>query len=122
MEGHTSAALVLTSVLYLATAATLARFGPGGIVTWPSPQLGQQLDQRLALACIERSKRLFGDCERVDGNFFCKLPARARQTHLQPTAVMRVGAGFDQSAQREPVDHALDGGDIHRRQPPEMVL
>src|SRR5213082_1110924 len=48
--------------------------------------------------------------------------AGAGEADKQPAAIPGIGAGFGQAACGEPVDHALDGGDIHRGQPPKAIL
>src|SRR3981081_1764300 len=87
-----------------------------------SPQLAQQREERLALPGIERRERLLGDGERIRRGLFRQLLAGARQADQETAAVFGIGAGLGQAAGGEPVDHALDGGDIHRRQPAELVL
>jgi hypothetical protein len=92
---------------------------PGPIL---SPQLAQQGNQRLALSCVKRRQRLPGDRERVRRHLLGKLLARPRQADQKTAAILGIGAGFGEAEGGEPVDHALDGGDIHRGQPPQLIL
>ena len=54
--------------------------------------------------------------------FSASLLTGARQADQQTAAVLGIGAGLGQAARSQPVDHALDGGDIHRGQPTELIL
>ena len=45
-----------------------------------------------------------------------------RETDQQAAAVLRVRAGLGEAARGQAVDHALDGGDIHRGEAAELVL
>jgi len=58
--------------------------------------------------------RFPGDRNRIWSYFSASCWPFARQADQQAAASSGIGAGLSQAAGGEPVDHALDGGDIHR--------
>src|SRR4051812_7701589 len=48
--------------------------------------------------------------------------AGASQTDQQAAVVLRIRAGLVHATRSQAVDHAFDGGDIHRRQATEQIL
>src|SRR6516162_1671176 len=87
-----------------------------------SAQLVEEADQRLALPCIERRQRFPGYRQRIGRCLFGQLLPSTSEAYQKAAAVLGIRTGLGQAACGEAVDHALDGGGIHRRQPPELVL
>src|SRR3954454_20007343 len=51
-----------------------------------------------------------------------ELLAGTGQADEQAPAIHRIGAGLGETARGQPIDDALDGGDVHRRQAAELIL